>query len=96
VGKHRFLICAHYSSTAPVNWALKVHFPGFEWRGELVVVALGERRPLEFVSVARTKKAVLRRVLNRYVRCLLNVLGCAHHIMPFGPKFYLVFPGESA
>jgi hypothetical protein len=94
VGKHRFLICAHYSPTAPVNWALKDHFPGFEWRGELVVVALGERRPLEFVSVARTKKAVLRRALNRYDHFLLTALCCAH--LAIGPKLYLVFPGESA
>lgn len=41
----RFLISAHYRATAPINGGLKELAPGFDWRGELNVVALGRRVP---------------------------------------------------
>ncbi|KAJ7690413.1 hypothetical protein B0H17DRAFT_1134433 [Mycena rosella] len=45
IGKDQFLISAHYSPKAPINGALKELAPGFDWRGELVIVALGRSVP---------------------------------------------------
>ncbi|KAJ6543712.1 hypothetical protein DFH09DRAFT_1088576 [Mycena vulgaris] len=45
VGQVRFLISAHYNPMGPVNAALKKLAPGFDWRGELIIVALGEKVP---------------------------------------------------
>ncbi|KAJ7601907.1 hypothetical protein B0H17DRAFT_1155130 [Mycena rosella] len=45
IGKDQFLISAHYSPKAPINGALKELAPGFNWRGELVIVALGQSVP---------------------------------------------------
>ncbi|KAJ6482805.1 hypothetical protein C8R47DRAFT_1073406 [Mycena vitilis] len=45
VDEHRFLVMAYYDPANPVNEALKAAAPGFDWRGELVVVALGRVTP---------------------------------------------------
>lgn len=51
-GGMQFLVSAHYSPEGPINGALKQLLPGFEWRGELIVVALGKTKPY----IARMKK----------------------------------------
>ncbi|KAJ7650476.1 hypothetical protein FB45DRAFT_859237 [Roridomyces roridus] len=67
LGKRRFLICCHYDDAAPVNRALKKLFPGFDWRGELVLAVLGQPRVLQFVDGTRVKRGDVNRALNLFL-----------------------------
>ncbi|KAJ7650519.1 hypothetical protein FB45DRAFT_1017911 [Roridomyces roridus] len=67
VGEQRFLVCSHYDDCVPVNPALKRLFKGYNWRGELVVAALGRRKSLGFVEVTRFNGSEIKKVLNRFM-----------------------------
>ncbi|KAJ7150562.1 hypothetical protein C8R43DRAFT_951525 [Mycena crocata] len=43
-GRH-FLVSGYYYPMGAVNGSLKELFPGFDWKGEITVVALGRQRP---------------------------------------------------
>ncbi|KAJ7650487.1 hypothetical protein FB45DRAFT_859247 [Roridomyces roridus] len=72
VGEQRFLVSAHYDDWAPVNPALKRLLKGYNWRGELVIAALGRRDPLGFVEVTRFNQSEIKRVLNRFLTTALT------------------------
>ncbi|KAJ7036113.1 hypothetical protein C8F04DRAFT_1096196 [Mycena alexandri] len=59
----RFLICAWYKSTAAVNGALKEFAPGYDWRGEIIVVQLGRR--VAFSQKVKTDQVKV--VVNKFI-----------------------------
>ncbi|KAJ7608318.1 hypothetical protein B0H17DRAFT_1153818 [Mycena rosella] len=63
VGKHQFLISAHHSVDGPVNGALKELAPGFDWRGELIIVALGRYVPY----LKRMKRQPATAAINKFL-----------------------------
>ncbi|KAJ7318061.1 hypothetical protein DFH08DRAFT_820081 [Mycena albidolilacea] len=60
VGNCHFLFSAHYSPAAPINGALKELTPGFDWRGEIIIVALGKVKPY----ISRMKASQVSHALN--------------------------------
>ncbi|KAJ7828890.1 hypothetical protein B0H13DRAFT_1916804 [Mycena leptocephala] len=67
IGRDRFLISAYYSPKAPVNEALKEFTPGFDWRGELMVVALGKKVPY----LTRMKHNPTAAAINKFIGTFL-------------------------
>ncbi|KAJ7124134.1 hypothetical protein C8R43DRAFT_1135713 [Mycena crocata] len=61
VGNDQFLVSGFYSPIGPINGALKTICPGFDWRGELSVVALG----LQVAYLPRIKPALLVKAVNK-------------------------------
>ncbi|KAI0040759.1 hypothetical protein FA95DRAFT_1611546 [Auriscalpium vulgare] len=47
---HDFLICFLYSPDLPVNHAVMRLYPGFNWRGELLVMRMSPSSPHSFVT----------------------------------------------
>jgi hypothetical protein len=66
VGNTRFLVLGYYKPTLPINQGLKEISPGFNWRGEIIVVALGKRVP--YLSKVKAWKAKV--VVNQSVHVL--------------------------
>jgi hypothetical protein len=73
---HRFLFSGHYSRTAPVNGALKELAPGFDWRGELNVVALGRKIPY----LQRMKCSLVIAAINKCVSDTICVYKLFTHL----------------
>ncbi|KAJ7429209.1 hypothetical protein B0H11DRAFT_1945605 [Mycena galericulata] len=78
VGAHRFLVSGHYDATGPVNGALKKVAPGFDWRGELSIVALG--RVIPYLSAVRPALAFL--AINSLINALPDSTACVSLQMP--------------
>ncbi|KAJ7627896.1 hypothetical protein B0H17DRAFT_1218418 [Mycena rosella] len=68
VGTRRFLVSAHYSAAAPINQALKKYAPGFDWRGEIIIVGLGSARvPFVRRTTAAMSRIALIKFMARYL-----------------------------
>jgi hypothetical protein len=63
IGQHRFLISGHYSKDTAVNGALKEIAPTFDWKGEIIVVQLGQR--VDYVL--RMKASLVAATINKSV-----------------------------
>ncbi|KAJ6574618.1 hypothetical protein B0H19DRAFT_1063557 [Mycena capillaripes] len=68
VGSYQFLISAHYSPKAPINGALTAIAPGFNWRGEVVIVALGKNKPY----ISRMNALSVGAALNKFMAAYLS------------------------
>ncbi|KAJ6521408.1 hypothetical protein B0H19DRAFT_1066364 [Mycena capillaripes] len=68
VGKRRFLVSGYYRPTLPINEGLKEIAPGFAWRGEIIVVALGKRVPY----LAKVDSVKAREAANQFMTGFLS------------------------
>ncbi|KAK6996757.1 hypothetical protein R3P38DRAFT_3070346 [Favolaschia claudopus] len=70
INKKRFFICAFYNAQLPVNLALKKITPGFNWRGEIVVVPLGK----DTRFICQSKVVDLKAAVNKFQSVFLTDL----------------------
>ncbi len=61
----RFLVSGYYNAEYATNFGLKNVAPGYDWKGELIVVALGDRVPfLKRISDKDAFEAINKSVAN--------------------------------